>query len=103
MAKFDKSKEIERRVEREMNHCVHFTGVQHGECSAGVNYYELLGSGVGCFAHMPCLADDAATVVCDKRQFPTEDEARAEVEAYDKAIQDFLFNLNSGVCPQCNQ
>jgi hypothetical protein len=50
------------------------------ECDAGINYRRLLGDGIGCFAHMPCFRDEAASVTCDKAVFPTEQEARVEVE-----------------------
>lgn len=94
-------KRQEDKVESEMNRCAHFTGIQHPECEAGINYHALMGDGVGCFAHMPCFNDDQSTVVCDKRRFPTREEAVAEVQRHDAAIAEFLNNLKQSICPVC--
>lgn len=94
-------KEIKRRVEVEMNRCVHFNGVMNDKCDAGVNYHGLLGDGFGCFAHMPCLNDEASTVTCIKATFPTEQQARQQVEEHDKHIQEFIEQLNNSICPIC--
>lgn len=76
----------EQEVRAAMRQCVHFTGVQHDCCKAGVNYHDLLGRGPGCFAHMPCLGDDGATVQCPNAKFPTQEEAEAELKEQDEAI-----------------
>lgn len=97
----DNRDDHERRVRKEMNRCVHFTGIQHDECKVGVNYQSLLGSGDGWAAHMPCLADDGATVVCEQRQLATEAEARQIVAEHDAAIADFLNEMAQGICSTC--
>lgn len=94
-------KELQRRVKDEMNRCVHFNGVMNDECDAGVNYHGLLGSGVGCFAHMPCFNDEVSTVNCYRAMFPTEQEARAKVDEYEKHIQEFIQQINNSICPTC--
>lgn len=94
-------KEIRRRVRVEMNRCIHFNGVMNDECNAGINYHALMGSGVGCFAHMPCFNDEASPVTCGKATFPTEQEARARVDEHEKHIQEFIHQLNNSICPTC--
>lgn len=94
-------KEIQRRVQVGMNRCVHFNGVMNNECAAGVNYHGLLGSGYGCFAHMPCFNDEASTVVCSKATFLTEQEARQQVDEHEKHVQEFIRQLNGSICPTC--
>ena len=95
------SKSLRQKIAEEMKRCVHFTGIQHDTCRAGVNYHELLGTGVGCFAHMPCLADDGAAVVCESRQLPTEAEARKTVEEANAAVAEFLNQMAQGICQFC--
>lgn len=94
-------KELQRRIQVEMNRCVHFNGVMNDECDASVNYHGLLGSGVGCFAHMPCFNDEAATVICNKVKFPSEQEARLAVDEHEKHIQEFVQQINNSICPTC--
>lgn len=91
-------KEMQRRIREVLRRCIHFNSVMNDECEAGVNYHALLGNGFGCFAHMPCLSDTTITT-CDKSSFPTEDEARAQVEAREIKIQEFIRELNDGICP----
>lgn len=94
-------KEMQRRTREEMRRCVHFNGVMNAECNAGVNYHELLGDGVGCFAHMPCFSDEQSKVRCDKAEFLSESEARAKVDAHEIYIQEFIQQLNNSICPTC--
>jgi len=69
-------KRHEARVEKIMCHCVHFTGVQHSACEAGIAYADARGAG-----KLPCLREYADGATCDKAQFPTRDEAEAEYQA----------------------
>lgn len=93
-------KELQRLTRKTMRRCIHFNGVMNDECETGVNYHGLMGVGFGCFKHMPCLSDPEA-VNCSKASFPSETEARAEVEAREVKIQEFVRQLNEGVCPTC--
>lgn len=93
--------EMQRRTCEEMHRCVHFNGVMNDECDAGVNYHGLLGDGVGCFAHMPCLSDKQSSVTCSRAQFLSESEARAKVDAHEVHIQEFIQQLNNSICPTC--
>ena len=84
-----------------MNRCIHFNGVQHDVCDAGVNYHGLMGSETGCFAHMPCFNDEKSTVVCPKRQFPSREEAEKDVTESDARIAKFIEELNQSICSIC--
>lgn len=94
-------KEIQRRVQVEMNRCVHFNGVMNDECDAGVNYHGLMGTGFGCFAHMPCFNDEATPTPCSKATFPTERQARQQVGEHARHVEEFIKQLNSSTCPIC--
>lgn len=92
--------EMQRRTRETMRRCIYFNGVMNDECEAGVNYHALMGDGFGCFAHMPCLSD-TGVVSCGKASFLSESEARAEVDADEIKIQQFIRELNDGICPIC--
>lgn len=96
----DHEKEMQRRTREVLRKCIHFNGVMNDECEAGVNYHALLGDGFGCFKHLPCLSD-ASAVHCDKASFPSDVEARAQVDADEIKIQEFVKQLNDGICPVC--
>lgn len=84
-----------------MNRCRYFNGISNERCQAGIKYTDLLGDGPGWAAHMPCLRDDNATVVCGQASFPSEDEARRDVDEREARIVKFLEELNNGICPIC--
>lgn len=94
-------KTFDEKVKQEMNRCIHFNGVQHNVCDADVNYHELLGSEVGCFAHMPCFNDEKSTVVCSKRQFYSREEAEKVVKDHEARLAEFIEQLNQSICPIC--
>src|SRR5579864_7564965 len=82
-------REHERRVQHEMDICVHFTGVQNTACEAGVNLRQLVGGPeLGWAARLPCLLMDAekCAVVCPSRKLPSREEAEAEVRRGDAAV-----------------
>lgn len=74
-------KEPRSRVERIMNQCTHFTGVQHDTCSAGLKYSEARGAG-----KLPCLRDYADGATCPRAQFQTRDEAEKQAAQDDAAF-----------------
>lgn len=83
--------------------CVHFTGVQHETCKAGVCYRDIpreKNPKAGIIG-IPCINPNLNT--CDKRQFPTDEEARAEAKEMDEAIEKFLGRLKDGLCPHCGK
>ena len=81
-------------VALEMRTCKHFNGtVINGACRAGVNYHALLGEGVGCFKHMPCLGDPKSPVVCSLVQFPTREEAEATTREDEAVVNRFCIAM----------
>lgn len=71
--------------ERIENRCVHFTGVQHQSCAAGVKYDDVKDTTKRPYA-FPCFKDDGCTS-CEKRRFPTEDEVNRELEERDASFK----------------
>lgn len=71
--------------------CVHFNGIQHDECEAGVRYDDVRVDGCG----LPCLRGGilrgGENIPCDKRRWPTEAEINDRVEEIDNSMtQSFL-------------
>ena len=73
----DKAAEREAKITHDMGVCVHFQGIQHDKCKAGVDWRQLTGGlSLGIALRTPCMLEhDQCTVTCDKRQFPTREEA----------------------------
>jgi hypothetical protein len=57
-------------VERQMNRCKHFTGIQHEVCAAGVTYKDVRDESTRPFG-FPCFADECRNAVCEKRELTT--------------------------------
>jgi len=88
----------EKEIAREMGDCVHFPGIQHAECRAGVNMRQLVGGpDFGWAARLPCLQMDAAKceVTCPSRKFPTREEAEAELAEHDARMEKFLISMRA--------
>jgi hypothetical protein len=84
-------KERERRIKREMETCVFFTGIHQNTCKAGISYRELVGGPqLGWARKIPCTQawpHETERVSCAKLLHLTRQEAEAEVEADDKRMQ----------------
>lgn len=118
-----KEQRHEDSIIHEMSVCVHFTGIQHDICKAGVNIRALVGgSNLGWAGRLPCLLMDAAKceVICQARKLLTREEAEAEVLRSNEKIEQLLKVLaaakedaavkgykqgnggrDSMVCPRC--
>ena len=88
-----KAEQQERRIRKIMTTCVHFNGIQHNECEAGVNYHGLLGDKPGCFAAMPCHSE--GTVECPKRTLRNREEAEAEYRGREEMFARSLNAINA--------
>jgi hypothetical protein len=66
--------------------CRHYRGpVVNDDCHVGVNYAELTkANGLVKIAIMPCIKSNVTDVVCDQRDFPTEEE----VETFNREAQE---------------
>lgn len=58
------------------NRCVHFNGVMEKVCKAGISYRDVRDETMKPYG-FPCLKTGG---MCDKCQFPTEEEVRKEIE-----------------------
>ncbi len=97
----DTPNEREHRIRKEMTDCIHFSGIQHERCKAGIHVRELVGgSDFGWAARLPCLGMDAAKceVECPSRNLPNREEAEAIIDASDK-----MFDLALSVMRAAKQ
>jgi len=97
MAKTKKQRH-EEYVQSEMGKCVHFRGIQHAECKAGINLREIVGGDdLGWAARLPCLLMDRekCMVTCASRRLPTREEAEAEVEKHNKSMARTLMAIGA--------
>ena len=78
-------------VQREMKTCVHFNGIQHDTCEAGIRYDSIHGSGPGWAAHMVCLQDPKATARCGSLTLLTRPEAEKLVDERKERMERFLI------------
>lgn len=73
-------------VRAEMRKCRHFTGIQHETCAAGVCYRDVRDESVSPF-RFPCTNPIVADL-CDKRSPYAREEAEAELERFERRIED---------------
>lgn len=79
---------LERKtfVERKMEQCRHFTGVQHDTCAAGVAYKDVRDETTRPFG-FACLGAYAGNATCAKREWITREEAEAEERESEAAFE----------------
>lgn len=94
-----KRNDVEGRVRRYMQRCVHFNGIQNDRCKAGVLYDDVNKDGKA----IPCIPLDAPQGSCKKFQYFTEEEARAKVQRQDESLDRTISRLAEGCCPICGQ
>lgn len=63
-----------------LTRCVHFTGIQHDTCDAGVNYDTVRESQSTGPHRWPCFSDSGAVWSCPKASFLTPEQAAEEAE-----------------------
>lgn len=74
--------------------CVHFRGIQHATCLAGVSMATIRDA-----AHrLPCLDVAAA---CDQRREPTAEEIAADEAAMQARLNELEANAKAGLCNDC--
>lgn len=78
----------ERRIERTMGRCVHYTGTSEATCAAGVNLAGLVGGVTpGWALRLPCLASNAHAVACEHCRYPNRQEAEAKEALRDEQVE----------------
>lgn len=84
-----------------MQRCVHFNGLINDSCRAGVVYADLKDEAVRPYGY-PCFRDRPCSTVCDRAQFMTEAEARAEEERSYAELRRYFVAIGDGRCPICD-
>jgi len=90
----------EKHILQAMETCVHFCGIQHKTCEAGVSMERREGFRIPCMPAFPTLKA-LPEWPCDKKRLPTREEAEAEEAKREEQIQRFLAKLNRGICGTC--
>lgn len=95
--------QMEERIQKQMNTCVHFNGIQNRRCEADVDYSEKAG-GKGALLKLPCLLhwrDPEGAVDCEHARHLTREEAIARIEEIDRDLQEWIQTVAAGICPNC--
>jgi hypothetical protein len=75
-------------AEQYAGRCIHFTGIQHEECGAGVNYRALVGGpDFGWATRLPCLKGNTDAPPCALCHFPTPEETQTHVDEFEANMQ----------------
>lgn len=99
------ARESEERILSRMQTCVHFNGIMHEVCCAGVNYKALAQTN-NLPQAQPCLlelGDPNNHGTCQKAVYPSRAEAVAAVEVQEERLAERLAQLEKSVCPVCRQ
>jgi predicted RNA-binding Zn-ribbon protein involved in translation (DUF1610 family) len=96
--------------------CIHYSGAfDRLLCKADVSYLDLVGGeSSGWMLRLPCLERNNSPLVCEKRQFPTDEAIQKwddEFAAHAKMIFDVVKAINAGTqvyagttpCPKCGK
>ena len=85
-----KQRDRDLSIKGEQHTCKHFTGIHRDVCKAGVTYRTLVGGpDLGWATRIPCIVSTLTKepVSCEQREYPTVEEATAEVDAHEAAIE----------------
>lgn len=106
------------RSDRLTDTCIHFRGINHERCAAGVDWRALTGGDhVGIALRMPCMRGNNSTVECDYREWHTDETAARKLADFEAALarkfeDDDLINgahrMDGGVsqvfvCERCDR
>jgi hypothetical protein len=92
-------KQRERDVQREMATCVHFNGIQHDRCAAGVPLVSVRVSSATEPNRWPCLR--GVDLPCANRHLPDRDEAERRHDERDALVSEMLSRSARGICVTC--
>lgn len=92
---------VEDRVQKKVQTCIHYNGIMHDVCEAGVDYEEKAG-GRPALRKLPCMLHRSEnTVACEHATYMSYEEAKADVEGSDRHVRDYLDQIAKGNCPHC--
>ncbi len=84
--------------------CVHFRGIQHATCAAGVSLVSVRDASQPGPYRWPCLtlrADLKATTTCPSFREPTAEEIAADEAEFKAAMDRMRDNAAKGLCNTC--
>lgn len=84
--------------------CVHFRGIQHATCAAGIDMKPVRDSSQPGPYRWPCMtlkADSPATTTCPSYRDPTPEEIAADEAAWNKRLDEMRDNARKGLCNAC--
>jgi len=91
---------MERTMRRTLKQCVHFNGIQHEKCSAGVAYLSVRDSSQAGPYRWPCLtlaAEKTSTTTCPSFRLKSDEEWAKEDAQFEKAFA----AISEGKSPCC--
>lgn len=81
--------------------CVHFNGIQHGACKAGVTYKDVRAP-AGSFGY-PCVKSMSRGSTCARAEYPTAEQAAAEDARIQAALDAHFGRIAAGKCGHCGE
>lgn len=89
-------------VERLMDKCKYFTGIQHRTCKKSVAYIDVRDSSTSPY-RWPCFKSEQSATSCPCAEYPTQEEAQKESDEWDAHIATMLSKIAEGKCPTCDE
>jgi hypothetical protein len=87
--------------------CIHFRGVQHKRCEAGIALVTVRDASGGGPYRWPCLPPmvpgQTCATTCDSFRAPTAEEIAAEDAEREAAIAEWMDRRQCGNCPTCGE
>lgn len=93
------ARRLAREIDQELGRCIHFNGVLHDRCKAGVAYESVRGATRG----LPCLQEYAEGTTCESAIYPTREAAEQRVAESRQSIVEYFAAIKAGKCPLCDQ
>ena len=84
--------------------CVHFRGIQHKTCAAGIDMASMRDASQPGPYRWPCITlapDKKATTTCPQFREPTAEEIAADEAAFQAALDRMRERTRNGECNEC--
>lgn len=88
---------------RRTGKCVHFRGIQHATCEAGISMVSIRDASQPGPYRWPCLTLDGrkATTTCEQFREPTPEEIAADEAAWAARVEEVTARFKRGECSDC--